>query len=56
MSIISFTDKNSETKLKFVGSTIPVSGSPDPDPHQNEADPKLGLIPFFKSLINAREE
>ena len=36
MTIISFTKKI------WVGSesTLPVSGSADPDPHQNEADPK----------------
>ena len=37
-------------KLEFVrcrvgsGSAIPRSGSADPDPHQNEADPKHCLL------------
>ena len=46
MSITSFTEKSKKKKLEFVrfyvgsGYTIPGSASADPDPHQNEADPK----------------
>ena len=41
MSIISFTEKNYEKQnWSGSGSTIPRSGSADPNPHQNEADPK----------------
>ena len=37
-----FTEKNLEKKLELGRIRIPRSGSadPDPDPHQNEADPK----------------
>ena len=50
MSIIPFTEKKFRKKQSGIcsilglriGSTIPGSGStnPNPDPHQNEADPK----------------
>ena len=42
ISIIPLAEKNSEKNwnLFVSGSAIPGSGSADPDPHQNEADPK----------------
>ena len=53
MSIISITEK----KWNLVGSTIPGTGSADPDPHQYEADPKhcyiILLIDDLKSRSSA---
>ena len=54
MSIIPFTEKiKKKKKLEFVrsGSTIPGSGSPDLDPHKNEADSKHWHLVYIAKLF-----